>query len=244
MKLDMNKIGALTDNMIEQDADSDAKAYPVLAKAPKVLKENLQFPYLYGAGFVGAVLKNRSWHALDTTYASLPASTEQIMHPERFLIRDNPVKIEMPELAGALGGNWKKADADVNGEFGYLVALAEFISKRTARAAAGGWGGDRYALYENKGTGALVLAQYTTWDTENDAREFFDAYSERTQKRYKLGKLVDVNALPRVYETNEGLASIDLRGKDVVMIEGAQTREQLSRASELIWKSKKAASEK
>lgn len=244
MKLDMNKIGALTDNMIEQDADSDTKAYPVLANAPKVLKENLQFPYLYGAGFVGAVLKNRSWQALDTTYASLPASTEQIMHPERFLIRDYPVKIEVPDLTGALGGNWQKADADVNGEFGLLVALAEFISKRTARAAAAGWGGDRYALYENKGTGALVLAQYTTWDTESDAREFFDAYSERTVKRYKLGKPLDSNTQPRVYETNEGLASIELRGNDVVMIEGAQTREQLSRVLELIWKSKKAASGK
>jgi hypothetical protein len=239
LKLDMNKIGSLTDNMIEQDGDSDAKAYPVLANAPKVLKENLQFPYIYGAGFVGAVLKNRSWQALDTSYESLPASTEQIMHPERFLIRDNPVKIEMPDLAGSLGPNWKKADADVNGEFGYLVALTEFIPKRTARTAADGWGGDRYALYENKTTGALLLAQYTTWDTENDAKEFFDAYSERTLKRYKLGKPMDLNVRPRVYETNEGLASIELRGKDVVMIEGAQTREQLSRVSELAWKSKK-----
>jgi len=241
MKLDMNKVGALTDNMIEQDTDSDAKAYPVLANAPKVLKENLQFPYLYGAGFVGAVLKNRSWQALDTSYATLPASTEQIMHPARFLIRDDPVKIEMPDLAGTLGSKWKKADADVNGEFGYLVALAEFISKRTARNAAAGWGGDRYALYENKATGALVLVQYTTWDTENDAREFFDAYSERTQKRYKLAKPGESNSQPRIYVTNDGLASIELRGKDVVMIEGPQTREQLSRASELIWKSKKAA---
>ncbi|HSE38681.1 MAG TPA: hypothetical protein VLG74_15375 [Blastocatellia bacterium] len=240
MKLDMNKIGALTDNMIDQDAGSDAKAYPVLANAPKVLKENLQFPYLYGAGFVGAVLKNRSWQTLDTTYASLPASTEQIMHPERFLTRDNPVKIEMPDLAGSLGPNWKKADADVNGEFGYLVALAEFIPRRTARTAASGWGGDRYALYENKASGGLVLAQYTTWDTENDAREFFDAYSERTEKRYKVVRPANANTDLRVYETNEGLASIELRGKDVVMIEGPQAREQWSRASDQVWKSKKA----
>jgi hypothetical protein len=240
MKLDMNKIGALTDNMIEQDAGSDAKAYPVLANAPKVLKENLQFPYLYGAGFVGAVLKNRSWQALDSTYASLPASTEQIMHPERFLTRDYPVKIELPDLAGSLGPNWRKADADVNGEFGYLVALAEFIARRTARAAAFGWGGDRYALYENNATGGLVLVQYTTWDTENDAREFFDAYCERTEKRYKVVRPANSTTGPRIYETNEGLVSIELRGHDVVMIEGPQTREQLSRTSDLTWRSKKA----
>jgi len=242
MKLDMNKLGALTDNMIAQDIDSDAKSYPVLANAPKVLKENLQFPYVYGAGFVGAVLRNRSWQALDDSYTTLPASTEQIMHPERFLVRDDPVKIEIPDLAGSLGPAWKKADADVNGEFGYLVALAEFIGRRTARTAAAGWGGDRYALYENKRTGALVLAQYTTWDTESDAREFFDAYSERTQKRYKVARPADPTARPRIYETTEGFASIELRGKDVVMIEGPQTREQLSRASELTWKSKKATS--
>jgi hypothetical protein len=241
MKLDMNKIGTLTENMIEQDADSDAKAYPVLANAPKVLKENLQFPYLYGAGFVGAVLKNRSWQALDTTYISLPASTEQIMHPERFLVRDDPIKIDIPDLRGALGTNWMKADFDVNGEFGYLVTLAEFISKRQARNAAAGWGGDSYVLYENKATGALVLAQFTTWDTEKDAREFVDAYAERTLKRYKLGKTGDSNAVSRVYETGEGLASIEIRGKDAVMIEGVQTRDQLARVSDLIWKSKKAA---
>ncbi len=239
MKLDITKIGALTGNMIEQDSDNDPKSYPVLANAPKVLKENLQFPYLYGAGFVAAVLKGRSWKTLDTGYQTLPASTEQIMHPEKFLVRDNPVKIEMPDLAGSLGPDWKRADADVNGEFGYLVALAEFIPKRVARTAAAGWGGDRYVLYENKVTGAVLLIQYTTWDTENDAKEFLAAYSERTLKRYKLEKPLTVDAQSRVYDTNEGLASIELRGKDVVMIEGAQNREQLSRVSETIWKSKK-----
>jgi hypothetical protein len=239
MKFDIAKVGSLTDSLMEQDNDSDAKSYPVLASAPKVLKENLQFPYLYGAGFVGAVLKNSSWQALDMSYERLPASTEQIMHPERFLVRDDPVKIDIPDLIGALGPDWKKADADVNGEFGYLVALAEFIPKNAARLAAAGWGGDRYALYENKATGALVLAQYTTWDTEQDAKQFFEAYSERTQKRYKLTRPVDVSVSPGIYETNEGLVSIELRGKDVVMIEGAQNPEQLSRLSSAFWKSKK-----
>ena len=240
MKLDLSKIGALTDGMIEQDGDSDAKSYPVLAGAPKVLKENLQFPYLYGAGFVGAVLKSRSWRGLDTSYVTLPSSTEQIMHPERFLDRDDPVKIKMPDLAGALGADWKKADGDVNGEFGYLVALAEFIPKRAAKTAAAGWGGDRYALYENTVTGALLLGQFTTWDTESDAKEFFDAYSERTDKRYKLAKAIESNRQRRVSQTSEGLASIELHGRDVVMIEGAQTREQLARVSERMWLSKKA----
>lgn len=238
-KLDLNKLGSLTDSLIEQDTDSDSKTYPVLANAPKVLKENLQFPYLYGAGFVGAVLKGRSWQSLDLAYKYLPASSEQIMHPERFLNRDNPIKVEMADLTETLGAGWKKSDADVNGEFGYLVALAEFINPRVARAAAAGWGGDAYTLYENKITGAVLLAEYTTWDSENDAKEFFDAYSSRTEKRYSVAKPTAASLRRRVYETEEGLASIEIRGKDVVMLEGAQDREQLARLSERAWQSKK-----
>lgn len=239
LRLDMNKIAALTDNMIDQEGDADSKSYPILANAPKVLKENLQFPYLYGAGFVGSVLRNGTWKALDKTYISLPDSTEQIMHPQRFLVRDKPVKIDIPDLTPTLGPSWKKADADVNGEFGYLVALAEFIPKRTARAAAEGWGGDRYVLYENKTTGGLVLIQFTTWDTERDAEEFFEAYAARTEKRYKLGKQSDSKSQPRVYDTNEGLAAIELRGKDVLLIEGVQKRDQLVRVMERAWQSTK-----
>ena len=238
-KLDLSKIAALTDGLTDQDSDADTKNYPVLAGAPKVLKENLQFPYLYGAGFVGAVLKSRSWKGLDSTYLSLPSSTEQIMHPERFLNRDDPVRIEIPDLAAALGPDWKKTDSDVNGEFGYLVALAEFLPKRAAKMAAAGWGGDRYALYEIKDAGALVLAQFTTWDTDGDAKEFFDAYSERTEKRYKLARTMESIPERRIYESGEGLASIELRGKDVVIIEGVKSREQLARVSDRMWQSKK-----
>jgi hypothetical protein len=239
LRIDMNKLAALTDNMIDQEGDTDSKSYPVLANAPKVLRENLQFPYLYGAGFVGAVLRNGSWRALDKTYFSLPDSTEQIMHPQRFLVRDKPVKIDIPDLAQTLGPAWKKADADVNGEFGYLVALAEFIPRKTARAAAEGWGGDRYVLYENKDNGALLLIQFTTWDTESDAREFFDAYAVRTEKRYKLGSRVEARSQPRIYETSEGFAAIERRGNDVLLVEGAQKREQLSRILERAWQSTK-----
>jgi len=240
LQLDVAKLGALAEGMLEQDNnDSDAKNYPVLAGAPRVLKENLQFPYLYGAGFVAAVLKGRSWKTVDDSYASLPASTEQIMHPDKFLARDNPVKIELPDLVAMLGKDWKQEDADVNGEFGYQVVLAEFISKRKARTAAAGWGGDRYALLENKTTCATVLVQYTAWDSAIDAKEFFDAYSERTEMHYKVSKPTDASSKPRVYETGEGLVSIELRDKDVVIVEGAKNGEQLARLSGRLWQSKK-----
>lgn len=238
-RIDMTKIGPLTEIMLEQNTPDDAAKYPVLANAPTVLREGLQFPYIYGAGFVQAVLKHRTWAGLNSTYADLPASTEQIMHPERFLYRDNPVKIEIADLLPALGRDWKQTDQDVNGEFGYHVLLTEFIGKRAARLAAEGWDGDRYKLYENGRTGALLLTHFTTWDSVPDAKEFFDAYCARTEKRYKANAPSDLNARPRVYETAEGLVAIELRDRDVIVIEGAQTREQLARVTEQLWQSKK-----
>jgi hypothetical protein len=240
MRLDMTKIGPLTERLLEGDINENDPNYPVLSTAPNVLRENLQFPYIYGAGFVQAVLKSRSWQGLDSAYEYLPASTEQIMHPERFLSRDNPVKIDMPDLTASFGQDWKRSDADVHGEFGFQVILGEFIAKPAARKAATGWGGDRYALYENKATGATALVEYTTWDSASDAKEFFDAYSERTEKRYKATRPSEASGQPRVYETAEGLVSIELRDKDVVMVEGAQTREQMARISARVWQSKKS----
>jgi hypothetical protein len=238
-RLDLTKIGPLTDRLLEGDTNDNDPNYPVLSSAPNVLRENLQFPYIYGAGFAQAVLKDLSWQGLDRAYEFLPASTEQIMHPERFLARDNPVKIEMPDLVAAFGQDWKQSDADVHGEFGYQVIMSEFIPKRAARVAATGWGGDRYALYENKANGAAALVEYTTWDSARDAKEFFDAYSERTEKRYKVSRPAGTDTGSRIYETTEGLASIELRDKDVLIIEGAQAREQLARISTRAWQSKK-----
>ncbi|MCI0488406.1 MAG: hypothetical protein L0229_17595 [Blastocatellia bacterium] len=238
--LDVTKIPSLTDRLLEQtDSEDDAK-YPVLAGAPSVLRESLQFPYVYGVGFVQAVLKKHSWEVLNLSYTNLPHSTEQIMHPERFFMRDEPVKIEMSDLLPAMGKGWKRLDADVNGEFGYRVVLAEFINKNTAGLAAEGWGGDRYGIYEDSRTGALLLAQYTAWDTAKDAREFFDAYSERTEKRYKVSRppaATDPQA--RVYETAEGFVSIELRDKDVLIIEGARDNDHLTAISKRLRQSRK-----
>jgi hypothetical protein len=240
-RMDLSAIGSLTEKLLEQGDDEDKEKYPVLASAPAVLRESLQFPYVYGIGFVQEVLMKRQVQHLNTSYIDLPGSTEQIMHPERYLVRDHPVKIDLADLAPALGKGWKRLDADINGEFGYLIILSEFVGKRLSRLAAEGWDGDRYALYEDGKTGALLLAHYSTWDSDHDAREFFDIYSERTQKRYRDNRPSTLKAQHRIYETSDGLVSIEVRDKDVVVVEGARTREQLDEVARQLWQSKKTS---
>jgi hypothetical protein len=239
---DVKKLPPLTDLLQAEGSDADDQKFPVLAKAPNVLKQSLQFPYFYGAGFVQEMLKRGSWQRLNEAYKNLPASTEQIIHPDKYIAQDKPVKIELADLTSALGSGWKSVDTDVNGEFGYQIILTEFLNKRAASTAAEGWGGDKYATYENKQTGELLLSQFTTWDTPQDAQDFFNAYCERTEKRYRAQRPNEVSSKPRIYETGEGLVAIELRDKDVVIIEGAKNQEQLKQLWQQILKSKKSAS--
>jgi len=79
----------------------------------------------------------------------------------------------------------------------------------------------------------VLLAQVTAWDTENDAREFFDAYVKRTELRYPGATHLDSADLKLqtrnselqtrdVYswQTSEGRVIMERRGLHVLIIEG------------------------
>jgi len=65
-----------------------------------------------------------------------------------------------------------------------LDSATSFLnSDAESKRAAAGWAGDRYVVYEGSAPGEVFMAQLTAWDTESDAREFFDAYVKRTKVR-------------------------------------------------------------
>jgi hypothetical protein len=47
---DITKLPSLTELLLAEGVEEDDNKFPVLSKAPRVLKEGLQFPYFYGAG--------------------------------------------------------------------------------------------------------------------------------------------------------------------------------------------------
>jgi hypothetical protein len=121
---------------------------------------------------------------------------------------------------------WKRLDYDVQGEWGFYLILDQFLkSPSESRRAAAGWAGDRFAVYEGP-KGEVLIASLSTWDTENDAREFFDAYVKRIELRYPnaqrtnsgTSELRDSNAV--IWKTREGTASIELHSNRVLIFEG------------------------
>jgi len=162
---------------------------PQLDRAPRSLRASLMFPYEKGLEFASQLYKRGGWDEVSAAYKRLPESTEQLLHAEKYYAREPPVRVELPSLAPMLGAPWRQISSDVNGEWGYFLILNEFLGdEKLARATAAGWGGDRYALYENARTGETLLAHVSTWDTEEDSAEFYNAYGRRTHKLSLAGE--------------------------------------------------------
>ena len=193
----------------------------VYDKAPRVLRESLVFPYTQGANWAGHVYRRGGWELMSASYKKLPQSTEQILHPEKYFAGEAPLRVSVRDISASLGRGWRLADHDVSGEWGYYLILDEFLKAREAsQPAAAGWGGDRYALFTGPHPGDVVLAQKSLWDTERDAREFFDAYARRSTIRYQTPPVAEEFAGRLSWRTGEGGVHLALVGRTVLILEG------------------------
>lgn len=162
---------------------------PVYDSLPAFLHEDFTFPYQQGLEFVQTIYDQGGWQAVDRVYTIPPASTEQILHPEKYPT-DAPIKVTLPDLAPTLGADWTKVDSSELGEwYTYLVLAdglneADRLSTDAARKASAGWGGDLYAIYHNAKTQKSVLVLSTTWDTQKDADEFASAFETYGKNRW------------------------------------------------------------
>jgi hypothetical protein len=168
--------------------ESGAASTETLDRAPAYLRESLIFPYQAGAQFIVALARKGGYAAVDTALADPPQSSEQILHPEKYLAspRDEPLPIALAALTDTLGAGWSYQDSDTLGEFDLQILLRENGVKQPDAAAAG-WGGARYALYRN-GEMALVILG-TRWDSANDAGEFATALEQSLAASKRVGTL-------------------------------------------------------
>jgi hypothetical protein len=164
-------------------ATSDPQAQAVLARTPAILRDTLTFPYTTGLAYVSTVEGAGGWSAVDAYFKAMPASTEQILHPEKYTAGEAPVTVALsPDLAARLGAGWTVPLLDTFGEFQLDVWLRENgVATADATAATAGWGGDRLAVMEGP-AGAWAVAIHTEWDTEVDATEFERAATTALKK--------------------------------------------------------------
>jgi hypothetical protein len=222
-------------NQVYKSGELPGKA----GKLPAYLRFSLTFPYGYGTDFVMAVVKAKggSLRAISSLFQDMPLSSEQILHPEKYLgKRDDPVRVTLPDLPKLLGPAWKETFQNVHGEYSIRLILNEFLgpalTASVARAAAEGWGGDRYSVLES-GQGRTAYVWYTTWDTERDAVEFLEAYARALGRKYGRPSDDAKDGSPTAYETPEGWVRLERRGSDVLVFDGV-TEDVLAKA-DAVW---------
>ena len=149
--------------------------------APVFIQNAITFPYTGGYQFaVYLYLKSEDFGHINLAYENLPASTEQIIHPNKYDAGEEPIEVSAPDPTEALGEGWTILDRNVMGELFLRSYLQSDLDPQMAADAAAGWGGDEFLLLETpNGDDALVM--FSVWDTEADATEFagmFMAHSE------------------------------------------------------------------
>jgi hypothetical protein len=142
-----------------------------------------RFVHVDGLVFVARARARRPWSSVDALWRDPPASSEQILHPDKYDSCEAPIAVPDSALP-ALPGFEPPRASDVLGELVLRAWLATALPPEVAARAAAGWGGDRAALYRAApaapdggapaavAAGPAALAWLTVWDDAGEADDF------------------------------------------------------------------------
>jgi hypothetical protein len=123
-----------------------------------------------GLTFVGDLWRAGGFELVNRMYEHPPSTTEQVIHPEKYLAGEGAVPVDAPRAPEGY-------EVLVSGRVGELstrVILSRCLDKKKASAAAAGWGGDAFSIVRAP-SGQAGLLWATTWDDELQAAEFESA---------------------------------------------------------------------
>ncbi|HLG20302.1 MAG TPA: hypothetical protein VI895_10875 [Bdellovibrionota bacterium] len=165
---------------LEQSLASQKLAETGFKDIPQILLAGVLFPYVRGSAFIRHLRMNGGWKSVDEAFRKLPASSEQILHPAKFLARnDPPIEISKTLLDGKLPPGSNVLMSNVLGEFGWHIVLGAKNGSIPNGSAGAGWGGDRFWLIELNSPKKDALLLASVWDSEKDAQTFEADWKKR-----------------------------------------------------------------
>jgi hypothetical protein len=143
---------------------------------PAPLMRELMFPYETGLNFALSIYQSTdSWDAVDAAFANPPTTSEQIIHPEKYLAGEEGALVEFVTMDEFMLDTWTQQWDTAMGEFYLGEHLRQYLPRAEALEAAAGWGGDRFQVYTNA-DGEVAWTLKLVVDSRNDSREFVSAY--------------------------------------------------------------------
>jgi hypothetical protein len=144
------------------------------ATAPPLLRRRVAFPYREGLALLLDVYRAGGFALVDRALQHPPRTTEQVLHPEKFVAGEGAVRIAPPQAPA----NWSTAILGTMGEMQTATFLAQCIDPAAADNAARGWGGDTYSIVGDA-DGHIAILWATAWDDETSAARFESALTTR-----------------------------------------------------------------
>jgi len=188
-----------------------------LLSAPLFLREQLLFPYSDGFNFIRQIYQTSGYAGVDDVFRNPPDSTEQILHPDKYRSHEKPVDVSLPDFTqGSLGPGWRTINSNIFGELDLRLILTQLVNSVRGVRGASGWGGDRWALLEKDGQQALVIK--SVWDSETDARNSFDTFSQALKNRFVGAHEEEASASRQALTTASAATEVRRNAANVVVV--------------------------
>jgi hypothetical protein len=189
---------------------------------PPFVEIDLGLGYIFGRAFVEYQFNDGGWWAVNALYRDPPATTEQILHPEKYDDREGSVEVDFKSPKDILGGSWRVLINDSLGEWktylvlGYGFEVAGEIPDDVAASAAEGWGGDQYEVFVNDESGETVLFVHWVFDSIEEAEDFLNGMN--TYQDIRFNGLISSEFTKRCWQSSTEYSCILTSGEEVLWL--------------------------
>jgi hypothetical protein len=197
---------------------ASAGQFPVFEGVPLYLQESLLFPYLKGMLFQHAVIERDGQAAFTRVFEHPPASTQQILHPEKYFAGEIPSNSPAPAVPAQ--GEYRTLAEGSIGEFDHAVLLRQYAGGDGPDEVASRWKGGSYRLLEHKKNGRTVLAYSSDWADAAAAREYFRLYRKVLKGKWKTMEVLTDESERLTGQGDDGYFDLRLAGVRVTCLEG------------------------
>ena len=185
----------------------------VIDTLPAWFAKDLTFAYDSGFGFVTRVISEEGAAGVNQAYTHFPASTEQILHPEKYFSMEPPLEVAVPTLDVP---GFDVFEDGVFGEWNLGLYLLSGVEPGDAAIAATGWGGDHYRIYSN-GTEVVFLYVYEA-DTPRDAQELAGSLGSSAAETMPVGAAHTSADGVTTFSGGSGFAYVTVTDRTVVFV--------------------------
>jgi hypothetical protein len=142
---------------------------------PQYVLVSFGFPFTGGLRLANALAGAGGQARLNTALQGPPATTEQVLRPEKYAAGEAPKAVPAPAADGAVVSQGSL------GQLNLSLMLAEVLEAGYAEGAADGWGGDSYVAWQNGAQTCVRMA--IDMDNAEENSELAEALADWAAER-------------------------------------------------------------